>query len=80
MGQEEIKSPFGHLIKIYDKERTICDCIINIDQIGRNIVLNAIKEYMYNTQERDIDKLYKYADKLKIKEKVKIYVEVLYEI
>ena len=80
MGQEEIESPFGHLIKIYDKERTICDCIINIDELSRDIVLNSIKEYMHNTHERDIDKLYKYAEKLKIKEKVRVYVEVFYEI
>lgn len=80
MGQEDIESPFGHLIKVFDKERTICDCIISIDEIGRDIVLKAIKEYMDNIEIRDIDKLYRYAEILKIKEKVRIYVEVFYEI
>ena len=80
MGQEDIESPFGHLIKIYDLERTICDSIISIDEIGRDIVLNAIKEYMENIEIRDIDKLYRYAEILKIKERVRIYVEVFYEI
>lgn len=80
MGQEDIESPFGHLIKVYDKERTICDCIISIDEIGRDIVLKAIKEYMDNIEIRDIDKLYRYAERLKIKEKARIYVEVFYEI
>jgi len=80
MGQEEIESPFGHLIKVYDKERTICDCIINIDDIGRNIVLNAIKEYMTNIEVRNIDKLYRYAKILKIEGKTRIYVEAFYEI
>lgn len=80
MGQEDIESPFGHIIKVYDKERTICDCIISIDEIGRDIVLKAIKEYMDNIEIRDIDKLYRYAERLKIKEKARIYVEVFYEI
>lgn len=80
MGQEIIESPFGHLVKVYDKERTICDCIINISEVGRDIVLNSIKEYMDNIKERDVVKLYKYAERLNIKEKARIYVEVYYEI
>lgn len=65
MGQEEIESPFGHIINVYNKERTLCDCIISIDEIGRDIVLKAVKEYMENIEERNIDKLYKYAERLK---------------
>ena len=80
IGQEETKSPFGHLITTYDKERTICDCIISIDEIGRDIVIKAIKKYTDNIVERDIYKLYGYAEKLKIKEKVRVYVESFYEI
>lgn len=80
LGQEDIESPYGHKLKIYNKERTICDCIINIDEIGRDIVVNAIKEYMINIESRDINKLYKYAEIFNIKEKVRTYVEVLYDI
>ena len=80
IGQEDIESPFGHLIRVYDIERTICDCIINIDDIGRDVVIKAIKEYIGNKKFRDIAKLYKYAEIFNIKEKVKTYVEVLYEI
>lgn len=80
MGQEEIESPFGHIIKVYNKERTLCDCIISIDEIGRDIVLKAVKEYMENIEERNIEKLYKYAEQLNIKDKVQTYVEVFYEI
>ena len=80
LGQEEIESPFGHQIKVYNKERTICDSVISIDEIGRDVVLKAIKEYMDNIEERNIDKLYKYAEKFNIKEKLRIYVEAFYEI
>ena len=80
IGQEDIKSPYGHKLKIYNKERTLCDCIINIDEMGRDVVINAIKEYMINIESMDINKLYKYAEIFNIKEKVRTYVEVLYDI
>lgn len=80
LGQEDIESPYGHKLKIYNKERTLCDCIINIDEMGRDVVVNAIKEYMTNIESRDINKLYKYAEIFNIKEKVRTYVEVLYDI
>ncbi len=80
VGQEKIESPYGHIIKIYNRERTICDCIMAIDEIGRNIVIKGIKEYMENKESRDINKLYKYAEIFNIKEKVRTYVEVLHEI
>ena len=80
LGQEDIESPYGHKLKIYNKERTLCDCIINIDEIGRDVVVNAIKEYMINIKSRDINKLYQYAEIFNIKEKARTYVEVLYDI
>lgn len=80
IGQQQIQSPFGNLINVYDKERTLCDCITNIDVVGRDVVLNAIKEYMEDTGARDINKLYQYAEEFNIKEKVRIYVEVFYAI
>ena len=80
VGQEKVESPYGHMIKIYNKERTLCDCIVDIDEIGRDIVIKAIKEYMANKESRDINKLYKYAEIFNIKEKVRTYVEVLHEI
>ncbi len=80
LGQEEIESPFGHQIKVYNKERTICDSVMSIDQLGRDVVLKAIKEYMDNIEERNIDRLYEYAEKFNIKDKLRIYVEAFYEI
>ncbi len=80
IGQEKVESPYGHMINIYNKERTLCDCIVDIDEIGRDIVIKAIKEYMANKKSRDINKLYKYAEIFNIKEKVRTYVEVLHEI
>jgi len=79
IGQEKVESPYGHMIKIYNKERTLCDCIVDIDEIGRGIAIKAIKEYMGNKESRDINKLYKYEETFNIKEKIRTYVEVLHE-
>lgn len=76
IGKEEKKSPFGNKVRIYNKERTICDSIINIDYIGKEVVLNAIKEYLNNTNKDDLVRLYKYAEKFNIKENVKTYVDI----
>ena len=65
---------------MYNKERTICNSVVSLDQIGRDVVLKAIKEYMGNIEERNIDRLYEYAEKFNIKDKLRIYVEAFYEI
>lgn len=80
IGQEEVESPYGHIIRTYNTERTLCDCIVDIGEIGRDIVIKAIKEYMDNKESRDINKLYKYAEIFNIEEKVRTYVEVFHEI
>lgn len=76
LGKIEIESPFGHLIEIYDKERTICDCIKKKDQLDTDMVKEAIKRYM-QTPGVEFAKLIEYAEIFKIKEQVRIYLEVL---
>lgn len=76
LGKIEIESPFGHLIEIYDKERTICDCIKKKDQLDTDMVKEAIKRYM-QTPGAEFAKLIEYAEIFKIKEQVRIYLEVL---
>lgn len=76
LGKIEIESPFGNLIEIYDKERTICDCIKKKDQLDTDMVKEAIKRYM-QTPGAEFAKLIEYAEIFKIKELVRIYLEVL---
>jgi predicted transcriptional regulator of viral defense system len=79
IGQEELTSPYGHTIVVYNKERSLCDSILKIDEIGRDIVTKAIIAYI-RSDAKDVAKLYHYAEKFKIKEKVRIYLEVSYEV
>ena len=47
MGTCEIPSSSGNLVKVYDKERCICDLIIDRKKYEIQLYQTAIKEYMY---------------------------------
>lgn len=70
------KTSSGNLITLYDKERTICDCIRKKDKLDSDIVVNSIKKYMKEPG-ADLAKLLKYAEFFNVREQVKQYMEVL---
>jgi len=75
IGMKEI-SVNGNIIKIYDIEKTICDCIRYRNKIGTDVVKEAINQYIKN-KERDIDKLLEYAKITGAQTIIKKYLEVL---
>lgn len=60
----------GHKSQIYDKERTICDCLRHLNKMDREIFNKAIQNYV-NDQKKNIPNLMKYAKQLKLEKKVK---------
>ena len=76
LGIIDMKSPGGKNIRVYDKERTICDIIKNKNKIDNEIVNEAIKKYVASGS-FDIYKLKKYAKLLNLENKVNKYLEVL---
>ena len=75
LGRIEIISPFGMKIKVYDKERTLCDIVKNRNHMDIEIFSKAIKKYI-NSDDKNLNKLMKYAQKLKIENKMREYMEV----
>ena len=75
VGIIEILSPSGNIIKIYDLERTLCD-ILRGKGSDIQIINSAMKKYA-SSKNKDINKLMKYADKLRVKPKILRYMEVL---
>lgn len=75
MGITEIKSPQGAVVRLYDKERCICDLIRDKDKVDIQIYTLAIKDY-FNTK-ADRRKLLKYSKVLGVEDKVRTYMEVL---
>lgn len=76
MGLVSLKSNFGNWVKVYDKERTVCDCIKKRKELDGDLVISAIKEYM-KLSNKNLPKLLEYADRLNVKKEVKQYMEVL---
>lgn len=70
------KSPSGFPIKVYDKEKTICDIVRNKKEIDIQVFSDAMKRYAKG-KEKDLSKLMEYAKKMRIEKKMREYMEVL---
>jgi len=66
----------GNIIKIYNIEKTICDCLRYGNKISKDIIVESIKEYV-KRRDKNISKLMNYAAKTKVKDIVQKYMEVL---
>lgn len=76
VGREEVNSPAGNLIPVYDIDRTICDVIRCRNKMGKETFLYAIREYAASP-EKDLNRLGKYAEAFKIAGLVHRYMEVI---
>lgn len=66
----------GHVIRISDLEKTICDVVRYRNKLGLDIMQEAIKEYL-RLKNRNIDRLFKYANHLDIDSVIRPYLEAL---
>ncbi|MBP5426432.1 MAG: type IV toxin-antitoxin system AbiEi family antitoxin domain-containing protein [Clostridiales bacterium] len=78
LGLTTIKLSDNTEIKIYDKERTICDIVKDRNKIDTQILNTALKEYM-KRKDKNLFLLYNYASKLRIESILSQYMEVLDE-
>lgn len=76
IGITEICSPQGGKIKVYNKERCICDLIRDKENIEMQIYTQAMKDY-FKDDEKNIRRLLKYAELFSVEKKVRSYMEVL---
>ena len=65
----------GNPVRIYDKERTICDCLRYMGKMDKEIFNKAIRCYVEDN-EKNIPRLSEYAKKLRIAQKVKTIIGV----
>jgi len=75
-GVVEILSPSGSKIKVFDVERTLCDCVKNIERLDRDLVITGLRRYLRSPMRKD-SRLLEYADLLKIRKEIYRYMEVL---
>lgn len=70
------KTVFSREVRMYDKERTICDVIRSRNNMDISIVNDSIKRYTA-LKDKDISKLLRYAKAFKIDKVLRFYLEVL---
>ena len=75
LGITESVTEHGNVVKVYDRERTICD-ILRGHGISPYIMSKALKRY-FRSGTIDIDKLRLYAEKLHVSSKIERYIEIL---
>ena len=65
----------GHAIRIYDKERLICDCLRYRKKMDKEIFNKAIRKYITDPK-KSIPKLMEYAGPLRVKKLAKDLIGV----
>lgn len=76
LGKIKVKTICGNEVNSYNLERTVCDIINNKANIDIEIANKAIKRCI-KTKNFDANKMFDYAKKLKIYNKVKDYMEAI---
>lgn len=78
LGVTECQTVFGNTVKVYDMERTICDLIKNRREMETELFSKTINKYV-RYKNKDLNRLYQYSKKMKIYERVKEILEIIYE-
>ena len=76
LGIIDVQTNLGNSVKVYDKEKTICDLIKHKDKIDFEIYVKAMTRYA-KSRDKNINKLMEYAQNMKIENKVRNQMEVI---
>lgn len=64
LGITEVETGFGHKVRAYDRERCICELVMNRGKVEVQHFQTALKGYMKG-KEKELSRLIMYAEKLK---------------
>lgn len=76
LGIIKMKTMFGHNVKTYNLERTICDCIRSRNKMDVAIVTDAMKRYA-KRRDKNLNLLMEYAKTFGVSKLLGNYLEVL---
>ena len=76
LGKCKIKTIYGNTVTAYNLERTVCDIINNKSTIDIEIANKSIRKCI-KSKEFDANKMFDYAKKMKIYDKIKNYMEAI---
>ena len=76
LGEINLKTTFGNVVRTYNAERTICDLLRSRSRLDEETVIGAVKRYAEST-DKNLNLLSEYASQLGVSKIVKRYMEVL---
>ncbi len=76
LGVSSMNTPHGNRVRATDLERTICDIVRSRNQIDIQVRNVALQGYVRN-RDRNLDRLYHYAQRFHIQSIVREYLEIL---
>jgi predicted transcriptional regulator of viral defense system len=76
LGVVQMETIFGHQVKVYGLERTICDCIRSRNQMDIAIITDAMKRYT-TRKDKNLNELMRMAEIFRITRLLRNYLEVL---
>lgn len=78
LGKIEVDTMFGNSVYAYNLERTVCDLIKNRKKVESELFSKTIQGYI-KSKDKDMNILFKYAEKMGITDKVQEIMEVCFE-
>jgi len=76
VGRTIVENSYGHMVPMYDLDRTICDIIRSRSNIEIQDFQTALKSYAVR-KDKNLSRLMEYAKLFRIEKKVREYMEVL---
>jgi predicted transcriptional regulator of viral defense system len=76
VGVTKVETMFGHIVRVYGLERTICDCLRNRNKMDIAILTDAIKRYA-KRKDKNLNTLMKLAKMFRVEKPLRSYMEVL---
>ena len=76
VGLTETETPAHNIVRVYNRERTLCDILKKSKQTDIQLITQAFKEYA-KLPDKNIGLLSEYSKLFRVGEKVRSYLEVL---
>lgn len=76
LGITEIYTPAQNIVRVYNRERTLCDILRKGSRTDIQVITQAFKEYA-KLPDKNVVLLSEYSKQFKVSDKVRAYLEVL---
>lgn len=72
----EAETMFGHTVRVYTMERTICDCLRSRSRMDVTLLTDALRRYV-RRKDKNLNTLMKMAKTFRVEQPLRHYMEVL---